>query len=382
MRLADRSWLTCCLGHDAADSWADVRALLSGKAAEIGAKASPEQPFAIGLSLSARAVGELADAEARYELLEILSRNDYRAVMADGRYPANPGTEGVPLDWRDPGMTIYITRLAELMAGIAPEGEAVSIATLPGAPIPETGSEDEEVIAANLLDAAALLIRLEESTGVPTRLAIQPEPGFLIGNSAQAVAFFERHLLSDAAVTRVVTATGMPAGDVASALPAHLGLCYDTGHAAVSFEDAGEALGKLSAAGVPIHRLQLSGALAVASVDQAAREALAGLDATRIVARRKDETTDQTKLVEALEAGSAADGEEWRIHCHLPCNAEPKKPLAAAADPALAVLERHRERPVAPHAALEVETTGDVTDAPPDAETLAAGLQWVRERLA
>lgn len=390
-----RTWLTYCLNIHPGESWPEVRAALEGPVAAVKRAVAGDAPFAIGLRLSAAAVGALSEPEARGELLDLIGRHDFRAVTVNG-FPYGPFhgrrvKEEVYLpDWRDPERLVYTARLAELMAAIAPTGEAVSLSTVPGGFKPALREGDVGRIAAALLDATAHLVRLEASTGVTVRLAVEPEPFCLIETIAEAVAFFTGHLYAEAGIQRIVTATGLPEEEAAEALRRHLGLCYDVCHAAVEFEDPEASLAALEAAGIPVHKLQLSSALSIPRVDREAREALeAFAEPTylhQVIARRPEggEAGAWSDLGEALARGDAADGEEWRVHFHVPVFVEQLARFGTTQGFLATVLARHRERPVSPH--LEVETytwevlPGDLRDVPVE-QAIARELGWVRERL-
>ena len=172
------------------------------------------------------------------------------------------------------------------------------------------------------------------------------------------------------------------------ALRAHLGLCYDVCHAAVEFEDPEESIAALRAAGIPVHKLQLSAALRIARVDESARTALAAFNEStylhQVVASNGRSVTRYADLPHAFATGADADGEEWRVHFHVPIFIERLPAFGTTQEFLAQILALHARDPISDH--LEVETyTWDVL---PD--TLRAGglvkavtreLDWVRERL-
>ena len=178
-------------------------------------------------------------------------------------------------------------------------------------------------------------------------------------------------------------------GEAAVALPRHLGLCYDVCHAAVEYEDPAASLAALAAAGVPVHKLQLSSALRIERVDAAARGALAAFDEPtylhQVVARRGADLSRIADLPEALGRGAAADGEEWRVHFHVPIFVAELADFGTTQDFLAQVLALHRAAPLSPH--LKVETS--TWDVLPEALTghgleaaVAGVLRGVRDRMA
>ncbi|MGR3717577.1 MAG: metabolite traffic protein EboE [Thermohalobaculum sp.] len=394
MRTPDgRGWLTYCLNIHPAESWQAVRSALRGPTRAIKARVSPDAPFAVGLRFSAETVRGLADPAARADLARILAAEDYRAVTVNG-FPYGPfhGTrvkeDVYQPDWRSTERLAYTTALADLMAEIAPEGETVSLSTVPGTFKP-LGVGAEAQMAANYLRAAAHCARLRDRTGVEIAIAIEPEPCCFLETIAESVAFFDAHLFSNRAVRMMADLAGLTRGEAAAALPRHLGLCYDVCHAAVEYEDPAASVATLRAAGVPVHKLQLSSALRIARVDPAARAALAAFDEPtylhQVVARRGKELTRVSDLPEALGRGTAADGSEWRVHFHVPIFVRELPDFDTTQDFLTEMLALHRVMPVSPH--LEVETytwgvlpealTGDGLEA-----AVARELEWVKERLA
>ena len=244
-------------------------------------------------------------------------------------------------------------------------------------------------MAENLVRAAAHCARLHERTGVTVALAIEPEPFCFLETIAEAVAFFDQHLYGDAAVDLMANLAGLTGAKADAALRRHLGLCYDVCHAAVEFEDPVASIASLRAAGIPVHKLQLSAALRVARVDAAARAALTAFDEPtylhQVVAANGRSATRYPDLPHAFARGDDSDGEEWRIHFHVPIFVADLPAFGTTQAFLAEILALHRAEPISHH--LEVETyTWDVL---PDSlregglvAAVARELDWVKERLA
>ena len=390
--------LTYCLNIHPAESWRELRAALDGPAAAVKAALSPDAPFAVGLRVSAAAMEALRGPAARADLAGLLADRGFRAVTMNG-FPYGP-FHGVRVkedvyrpDWREEERLRYTCALADLMAEIAPEGDAggevVTLSTVPGCFAPRAEGGEAEM-ADRMLRAAAHCVALERRTGVHVALALEPEPFCFLETVDQVARFFGEHLHSEAAAARLAALTGLSAAQARDALPLHLGLCYDVCHAAVEFEDPAGSLEALRAAGVPIHKLQLSAALRVGRVTPEARAALAAFDEPtylhQVVSRRGGEggLRRLPDLAPALARGAEADGEEWRVHFHVPLFLRDLGAFESTQDFLAEILAIHRRDPIAPH--LEVETyTWDVlpgglrSGAIEDA--VARELAWVRERL-
>ena len=240
------------------------------------------------------------------------------------------------------------------------------------------------------------LAALEDRTGRRIVLALEPEPMCLMETTAETIEFFERHLLSRQAVDELVRLSGRTRAASEALLRRHLGVCLDVCHAAVEFETVRHSVAALRCAGIGIAKLQLSSALAVPRMSDAAAALLRRFDdgvyLHQVVQRSPAGLARFLDLPDALASwGSAApastsgDGVEWRVHCHVPVfHDAPLDGLATTQPILLDMLDLQREEGVSPH--LEVETyTWDVL--PPE---LAAGpldaaiareLGWVRGRL-
>jgi hypothetical protein len=396
MRLRDGQ-LTYCLNIHPTQDWGEARAALLGPVAAVKRAVCPDAPFAVGLRFSAEAVRDLAEPAARAELAAILAAHDYLPVTVNG-FPYGPfhGTrvkeEVYQPDWTRPERADYTLALARLMAELSPPGGFVSLSTVPGTFKPLAPGR-EQLMADRLIGVAAALHELRARTGRTVALAIEPEPFCFLETVEEAAGFFDRHLFSEAAVAALGDATGLSRGEAAAALPRHLGLCYDVCHAAVEFEDPAGSLALLRAAGVPVHKLQLSAALRIPCVDAAARARLAAFDEPtylhQVVSRRPG-SSGSGQLRRELDLAPAlarrdSDGEEWRVHFHVPLFVDEIPPFRTTQDFLAEILALHRSDPIAPH--LEVETytwavlPPGLRGASIDAD-IARELAWVLERLA
>ena len=101
----------------------------------------------------------------------------------------------------------------------------------------------------------------------------------------------------------------------------HLGVCFDTSHLAVEFEDLSAAIDSLRRAGVRIAKVHISAALQAAP-SAAAREQLQEfcdpVYLHQVKARLADgQVTSYADLPEALAADESS-AEQWRVHFHVP----------------------------------------------------------------
>ena len=359
--------LTYCLNIHPTQTWDEVKQALLGPVAKVKAAVCPDAPFAVGLRFSGEALDDLADPEKRKKLKALLDEHDYRAITVNG-FPygrfhgARVKEEVYQPDWRSDERVRYTNALADLMAEIAPPGENISLSTVPGTFKPLSRGAEAEM-AENYLLSVAHLVKLKARTGVCIALAIEPEPSCFLETIAETIAYFEQHLFSAAAATRLAKLTGLTPSQAGTALPEHLGLCYDVCHAAVEYEDPADSIAALRRAGIPIHKLQLSAALRVPDVGATERAALADFDEPtylhQVVRNTQDGLKIHADLPEALALGGDTDGEEWRVHFHVPIYLDDLGAFSSTRDFLEQILTLHRANPISPH--LEIETyTWDV----------------------
>lgn len=389
----DLGYLTYCLNIHATQTWDDVQAALTGPVAAVKAAVSPDAPFAVGLRFSGEALEELADPVKRKALKALMDGHGYHGVTVNGfPYGQFHGTrvkeEVYQPDWRSAQRVRYTNALADLMAEIAPQGEMVSLSTVPGTIKPLAGGA-MGTMAENYLQSVAHLVKLEARTGVTVALAIEPEPYCILETIAETVDFFRDYLFSDAAVARIAELTDLSPTDAATALPRHIGLCYDVCHAAVEYEDPADSIEALRVAGIPVHKLQLSAALWVPCVGAEQRAALASFNEPtylhQVIRRTSEGMKFHVDLPDALALGDATDGEEWRVHFHVPVFIETLGAFSSTRSFLREILALHKANPISPH--LEIETyTWDVLPDAVRSATVEKDIQremhWVLEELA
>tara|TARA_R110000765_G_scaffold125789_4_gene223477 strand:- start:4828 stop:6015 length:1188 start_codon:yes stop_codon:yes gene_type:complete len=384
--------LTYCLNIHPTQTWDDVRSALKGPVAAVKQAISPDTPFAVGLRFSGQALAELEDTAKRRELKALLEEHDYLGITVNGfpfgQFHGTTVKEDVyQPDWRSVQRVEYTNALADLMAELAPQNEIVSLSTVPGTFKP-LGLGAEAQMAENFLLCVAHLVALRAHTGVQIALAVEPEPFCFLGTIAESVSYFTQYLFSTNAAQRLAELTGLSEAEAATALPCHLGLCYDVCHAAVEYEDPAASLKALREAGIPIHKLQLSAALKIQQVGPDTRKALRSYQEPtylhQVNRRHADGVTMHRDLPEALALAEQTDGEEWRVHFHVPVFLEKLGAFSSTRAFLEQILALHRSEPISPH--LEIETyTWDVMPKEIRSATvdqdIVREMQWVLEQL-
>lgn len=290
-------------------------------------------------------------------------------------------------DWTQPSRLEYSWDcahvLAELIRATLPAESDGSLSTVPlGFKTLATAADFEAKCISNLIKFAQRLAQLESESGQTIRLAIEPEPCCVIETTAETISFFHR-LRDRAASERAL-----------EAVERHLGVCYDVCHQSVEFEDVAESIASLAREGIRINKVHITCALQVTnpSANPAAREALAHFVEPRYLhqtfarslsgeVRRVLDLTTELALTPPTDFANA---DCWRIHFHVPVDAEQIGPLETTRADLKKALGAVTKLAYAPH--LEVETyTWNVLpggDKPELVTGLARELSATRDLLA
>jgi len=388
--------LTYCTNIHPGESWAQVFENVRTHVLAVKARIAPEQPFGVGLRLSAEAARSLREPARLAEFQAFLAQHQLYVFTING-FPYGPfHAEPVKAavyrpDWREDERVRYTSDLAWLLAELLPEGMAGSISTVPGGLKADVaGQEQVARVAAQLVRQALLLHRLRERTGRDISLALEPEPCCMLETTEETLAFFERELLSHGSRSWLAGQAQVSLDQAERILRRHLGVCLDTCHAAIEFESADETLDRLASAGISIAKIQLSTGLRLSEPSPEALRALQAYDEPvylhQVVAQtRGGQLLRFVDLPEALADKEARAAAEWRVHFHVPLYSDNLGDFGNTQAFLARVLERQRHAALS--AQLEVETyTWDVL--PPEQRTgsvvasISRELDWVQERLA
>jgi len=272
-------------------------------------------------------------------------------------------------DWTDPARLRYTVDCARVLAALLPDdARRGSVSTLPFAWRTPWQGEARDTARRALADLTAELASVERESGRKIRVGFEPEPGCVVEDTVQA------------------------ARELGGVDPEFLGICLDTCHLAVQFEEPAQALRRLADAGLPIVKVQASSALhADDPADPEARDALARFVEPRFLHQtrtlREGTVTGVDDLPDALAGGLDGDA-PWRVHFHAPLHAAPQPPLRTTSGELTDALSALLGGPDAVCDHIEVETyTWSVLPEqlrPHDRDSLVAGiaaeLAWTRER--
>ena len=394
MQLGHLGHLTYCSNIHPGETWADVLSQLKIHLPALKRQLSPDTPFGVGLRLSAEAANTLAepDALARFRAwlyeqgLYVFTLNGFPY----GTFYGEPVKQQVYRpDWSEPERLEYTCRLADILAGLLPAGIDGSISTVPGAFKPDVvNGKYRSQIVDNLVKAAAYLRWIAQETGRNICLALEPD--CMLETVDETVGFFTGELFNENNAMRLAEACDKQGKSWTESgeqyLRKHLGVCLDTCHAAVMFENPLHAAERIAGAGIRIAKLQLTAALSIDSMND---EALAQLeDFSDPVYLHQTSVLLDGAVTHYLDLPQACSdyvaGGSWRCHYHVPVFLDDLGLFQTTSDALAELLQQHRITPFTEH--LEVETytfdlipkqyrRASVTD------NISREIAWVREAL-
>ncbi|MCF7730576.1 MAG: metabolite traffic protein EboE [Akkermansiaceae bacterium] len=376
--------LAYCTNIHPAETWAETQTMLATHVLAVRDRLHalgtlpPDEPFAIGLRLSAVAASELLTGDRLPRFRDWLAEtNSYVFTINGFPYGSFHGTrvkeQVFRPDWTDPARLAYTKDLFRILAAIARTDVSTSVSTLPGSF--KAFHANESLIRKHLIEMAAFLDDLSERSGHDFHLGLEPEPLGHFENSIETVDFFQRlhhHTPDSESIRR------------------RIGLNYDACHFALQYESADDALRLLDHAGIRISKFHLSSALAFDPTDPAALAAIRPFSEPtyfhQVLLRQPDgeilRFPDLPDFLHALDTGAieASAWQEARVHFHIPLDAEPLAPLRSTRAHAADILKWSRKHPTAcDHFEIETYTWAVLPTAlqRPVTEQIAGEYQWV-----
>lgn len=295
------AFLSYCTNIHPGKSWDDTRRNILTHCPEIKRAVAPDQLFGLGIWLSSEAAAGLKKEQGAFKKklnelgMFVFSVNAFPYGDFHGRQVKQ---RVYTPDWSTSQRLEYTREVAEILAMLLPEETDGSISTVPVA----YGKQCPDGAMENLLSLASHLERIEKVRGSRITLAIEPEPDCFLENTQECINFFRTLTAMDSRLTK-----------------RYLGICLDTCHMALQFENPTTALEKLTAAGIRIPKIQLSSALKLKNPQTAGLQWLQRFDdgvylhQTRI--RKGKNIRQYPDLPEAI---SSAPAGEWRVHFHVP----------------------------------------------------------------
>lgn len=413
--------LSYCTNIHAGEHWCDVFPSLQYQLPRVRESLGLNEPMGIGLRVSRSSLDSIENPADLERFKSWLESESYYVFTINGfpygTFHGERVKEDVyKPDWTEPDRLEYTCRLADLLCKLSPPDNYGSISTLPGTYKEWIMPGTQDLISQNLIKAVAHCVKLKQQTGVTIALALEPEPCCFLETVTETIAFFENYLFSNLAIEELMSICNIGRSEANDAMHLHIGVCYDVCHSAVEFEEPVSVITRLRTAGIDIVKIQLSSALEIESVNEAALRHLSYFDEpvylhqvveqqgdtlnrytdvdTAIAAVRYRQETRSTlhpALKLAMNGGSSPHlpmvdepKAKWRIHYHVPVFLEKTEHFTTTQKNLADVLRLQKQFCLTRH--LEVETyTWDVLPQQYRQQSVSSAIaneiDWIRHRL-
>lgn len=395
MKIGAGAHLTYCMNIHPGETWSEQAAALNECVPKIQCALTGSGPFGVGLRVSDHASRELLNPETLAELKQQLAGHGQYVFTING-FPfgtfhrTRVKEQVYAPDWSCPERAAYTRRLADLLVALEPPDREASISTVPGGYRATIDGDAKriEAMVRQLMEMVGYLADLEARTGHCIHLGLEPEPDCLIETTDEAIHFFEDCLIR-IGTSWLMHQSGASAAQAEGWIRRYLGVCLDTCHAALQFEDPVTAWKQYEQAGIRVSKIQLSAALQ--GENQAAlRQALEPFDEPVYLhqTRWRDPVGNvygAPDLPSAMDhLAHVPDGWPVRVHFHVPlfwAGSDPLQTTRHTLTPEFWTLLQQ-----SPGCHVEIETyTFDVLPAPLQAPSVTANIiqefEWVNEQL-
>lgn len=388
--------LTYCMNVHPAETWDETRQVLHHSVMAVRKRFDPQKPFGLGLRLSAVAARRLLETAQLDWLRDFLASHNLYVFTING-FPYGPfhgqrvKEQVYEPDWTQSTRRDYTNDLISILAHLLPAGMDGSISTVPVGFGPNIDSAASDQAARYLAECVRQCAMILDQTGSLIHMGLEPEPSCYLENCGDVLRFFETSMMRSGC-EELATRAGLSIPAAEEQIRRHLGVCLDTCHAAVQFEDVLSCWERYEQAGMLVSKIQISAALQTLNGVEA-RRALWSFDEPvylHQVRARRGRSADIKAWLDLPLA--LRDLEEYpedclvRIHFHVPLFWQGAGSLFSTAETMTSAFWEKVQSASCPH--VEVETyTFNVLP------TVAAGkltleecvyqeLQWVQARVA
>ncbi len=368
--------ITYCMNVHPGEDEASVRRALSTITLPIREAFDAKNDFPLGLRFGAPQAAALRAPETVKQLIHFMKSQRLTTIGINGfPYGAFHGesvkTSVYEPDWADPQRVAYTRDLFYTLAQLPPlrtvEGHPMSVTTVPlGYNHGEPASEE---MLKNLCDMALFLRKLEGFTGQRLCLALEPEPDCLLESIQSTIDFFERLWMHP---------------EWNPAYRPYIGVCFDTCHFAVNYEDPLNALRSIVSANIPVARIQISAALEFTQY-ATAEDFTPFMDSVYLHQVRRREHDASLTCFNDLTADILPEliGHRGRIHYHVPLTWQGDARLTSTRNTLTPAFWRYVRAGGWP---VEVETYAyfvypSYLRSRTLSESLLADMNWVRQQL-
>ena len=329
--------LSYCANIHSGNSWDEIFNKLKQYLPELKNRLSPNQPFGIGLRLSANAAYELNQLSKLDEFKNWLKNQGLYVFTINGFVFGNFHGDRVKdevykPDWSTVDRYSYTSDMIEILTSIIDTNGEGSISTSPITYKYWSRSQHEldlllETSCIQISKLAHKMALIFEKEHKLIHLDIEPEPDCFLENSTETISFFQKYLLPVGIkfLKENFQYSDVEAEDI---IKTHIRVCFDTCHFALEYENPVKALSDFQKAGIRIGKVQLSSALKVSfdnynsdrsEAENQLRQFVEPVYLHQVLAKKKDgKLLQYTDLDIALVDINNQDVQEWRVHFHVP----------------------------------------------------------------
>ncbi len=263
--------LTYCLNVHPGETWTENLAAIQTHALAIRDHVSSRAPFGLGLRISQQAATTLRRPEPLADFKRFMAEQNLYAFTINGfpygAFHTKPVKTAVyQPDWASRKRLDYTLALAQILSSLLPDGMDGSISTLPLGYKYTPGSDAVACPTAemvqHLAECAAALHEIHLKTGKEIHIGLEPEPDCILETTTEVIQFFENQLMPQG-IPYLTSRFSCTQAEAETLLRKHIGICFDTCHLALQFEELGGSLNRLARHGIRISKVQLSSALEV-----------------------------------------------------------------------------------------------------------------------
>ena len=325
MKIHPNLHLAYCTNIHPGESWQETLYNLNQYTLKVREKVcSPDQPYGIGLRLSALAAKQLKEPSTMLDFQHWLERHHCYVFTINGfpygNFHTTPVKDSVfAPDWQSQDRLEYTKLLFDILVQLLPNGIEGSVSTVPGSFKSFINHREQiDTIQDNLIACLQYMDQLSKRYGKKLHLGLEPEPLGLIESTSETLEFFDQ-----------IKALADP-----DLIHSFLGINYDTCHMAIQFEDAFSSLQTLTENSIKISKIHLSSALKVFPSSQGTDSLKPFLDTVYLHQVVGKSPSGERHYWKDLDVAMKNEDpwEEWRIHYHIPLHAHPQEGLYSTID--------------------------------------------------
>ena len=277
-------------------------------------------PFGIGLKLSNQEVEELLIPHNTKEFNQWLNDNNYYIstinAFAYGEFHGKNNKANIyEPDWTTEKRILYTKNIIELISKLDSKSKNIPISTVPLGFKPNFSKTEVSTAALNLIHMAQHIDSINKATHKKIILALEPEPACFLETSKDIKEFFSDYLFNSAFYLDQNLSP-----ELILLVKEHIGICVDTCHFSVMFNDRVDNIKTILNLGIRIPKVQLSSGLVFSGTEQEFYNIIKDFDDKIFLHQYSKKTA--SKITHFLDLPNnfeqSSHRSEYRVHFHVP----------------------------------------------------------------